>query len=120
MDGLHIIANLKGCNFDFSREKELLELSIEACTTSGLHVVGQASYPFEPQGFTFSVLLAESHLCLHTWPELQCVALDIYTCNHSENNNNKTKFVYEKLLEILQPSLIEAKFIDRKDLTEMT
>lgn len=118
MDGLHIIANLKNCQFDFLKEQTLLDLAINSCNESGLTVVGHTSYTFSPQGFTFSVLLAESHLCLHTWPEHKAIALDIYTCNHSENNNIKTKFVYDKLLEILKPTIIDCKFINRSNLSE--
>lgn len=116
MDGLHIIANLKDCQFDFQYETELLEFAKKSCTDQGLHVVGESSYQFSPQGFTFTVLLAESHLCMHTWPEHKSVAFDIYTCNHSENNNNKTREVYYTILKELNPQTIDERFINRSNL----
>jgi S-adenosylmethionine decarboxylase len=117
MDGLHIIANLKNCQFDFLNEQNLLSICHELCTEAGLHVVGQSSYIFEPQGFTFTLLLAESHLCIHTWPEYKSIALDIYTCNHSENNNSKTQLIYKRLITILKPEHQDVKFLNREDLS---
>lgn len=117
MDGLHIIANLKECNFNFLEETKLLNFSIESCQRNKLHVVGHTCYQFEPQGFTFTILLAESHLCIHTWPEHKSVALDIYTCNHSENNNLKTESIFNEIVALLNPAIIDKKFINRSDLT---
>ena len=117
MNGLHIIANLKGCSFEFSQEESLLNFCSNACTDRGLTVVGVSSYIFSPQGFTFTILLAESHLCMHTWPENQSVALDIYTCNHSCDNSEKTKAIFHDIVNILQPNLINVKFLNRESLT---
>ena len=117
MNGLHIIANLKGCDFDFSNENTLIDFCKEVCIKNGLHVVGVSSYEFNPQGLTFAILLAESHLCIHTWPEYKSLALDIYTCNHSCNNNEKTKAIYQAIVNFVKPSHQEVKLLNREDLT---
>ena len=44
-------------------------------------VVGDSFHQFEPQGVTGTVLLAESHLAIHTWPEQGFVTIDVYVCN---------------------------------------
>jgi S-adenosylmethionine decarboxylase len=116
MDGLHIIANFKSCNFNFLNEKTLLDSCIILCAQNELHVVGHTSYEFQPQGFTFTLLLSESHLCMHTWPELNSVAFDIYTCNHTSNNNQKTMDIYHSVVELLKPNLIDVKFLNRQNL----
>lgn len=117
MNGLHIIANLKECKFDFSNENTLIDFCKITCTENGLQVVGVSSYEFNPQGLTFAILLAESHLCVHTWPEYKSLALDIYTCNHSSNNNEKTKAIYQAIVDFVQPNQQETKFLNRESLT---
>lgn len=123
MKGLHIVANFYNCNFYQSivqdkaaYEKQLLEKAIQFCEKAGLHVVGQSSYHFEPQGFTFAILLAESHLSIHTWPENGNVAFDIYTCNYQNDNSEKTKQVYQWIKELLLPTDVEYKEINRANL----
>lgn len=117
MDGLHILANFYQCSFNFEKEIELLAITKKLCEEVGLTVVGISYHEFEPQGLTFAILLAESHVSIHTWPETGNVAFDIYTCNYHSNNEEKTRLVYEKLKTILQPSSEDTKFIQRDSLT---
>ncbi len=56
--------------------KELKQAAEKACLT----VVGEACHEFEGQGLSICLLLSESHLCIHTYPELGLVSVDIYTC----------------------------------------
>ena len=116
MNGLHIIANFKECNFNFLEEKTLLDSCVALCLQNQLQVVGQTFYEFQPHGFTFTLLLAESHLCMHTWPESHSIAFDIYTCNHNVNNHQKTISIYNSIVELLKPSLINVQFLNRDNL----
>ena len=116
MNGLHIIANFYNCSFDFSKEQELLPFCKQLCIQNGLSVVGQTSFLFQPQGLTFALILAESHLSIHTWPEDHNIAFDIYTCNINNDNSLKTKNVYEELKNLLRPERIDVKFIERESL----
>ena len=119
MNGLHIISNFYNCKFDFKNEKDLVDLAEQYCKESGLTVVGVKSHEFEGQGITFTILLAESHLSLHSWPENGNVAFDIYTCNFFNCNNDKTRYVYEKIKLALQPTKEDTKFIDRESLKQI-
>ena len=114
MDGWHIIANFYDCNYSFDKEEKLLDQCLYLCEKSNLQIVGKSSYHFEPQGFTFAILLAESHLCMHTWPEKKSVCFDIYTCNHNQENKDKAIFVFEEIQKFLKPTRITSKHIDRK------
>ena len=64
-----------------------------AVATAGLTAVGDLFHAFPPPaeqgpgGITGMVLLAESHLAVHTWPELGAVTLDVYVCNLQEDNS---------------------------------
>lgn len=116
MNGLHIISNFYNCKFDFTQENTVMEKVAKFCTEAGLTVVGQKQFDFEPQGVTFTILLAESHVSFHSWPEQGNVAFDIYTCNYFNSNNDKTQYVYDKLKELLQPEREDTKKLDRESL----
>jgi len=77
--GIHLIAELFGCNniHDIEHIKQSLE---EAARLCGVTVLHSKFHEFIPQGFTGYLLLAESHISIHTWPEHGYVALDIFTC----------------------------------------
>jgi S-adenosylmethionine decarboxylase proenzyme len=90
--GLHWLLDLSDCACppELLERAEFLRAScIEACRESGMQVVGERFHQFEPEGVTGVVLLSESHLAVHTWPELGFAALDIYVCDHSRENANK-------------------------------
>ena len=72
MDGIHLLGEWYDCPADtpeFTQAGPLRSLCIDAARDSGLTVVGDSFYQFEPQGVTGTVLLAESHIAIHTWPE---------------------------------------------------
>jgi S-adenosylmethionine decarboxylase len=50
------------------------------------------------------VLLAESHLCVHTWPESMAVTLDVYVCNFGGDHSAKAHALMQTLLGVLQPA----------------
>lgn len=116
MQGLHILANFYDCSFDFSNEQSLLESCKNIIKKSGLTIVGESQHLFEPHGLTFAILLAESHLSIHTWPEDKNIAFDLYTCNYFADNSKKTRFVYDEIKKILKPNKIDAQFIERLQL----
>ena len=97
MKGLHIIGDLYNCapNEFLISAKALRTLCVGACKTAGLSVLGDHFYQFdalakqdEPQaaGATGAVVLAESHLAIHTWPERNQATLDVYVCNVTADN----------------------------------
>ena len=121
MKGLHIIADLYNC-----RKTELLvsseklrDLCINACTDSGLTVLGQHFYQFDGMdgtqdgGSTGAVVLAESHLAIHTWPERDGATLDVYVCNFTADNTDKAEQVYETLIAALQPEDVMIERVQR-------
>ncbi len=55
--------------------------------------VGLSSHLFETGGFTVAICLKESHICVHTWPEINSLTLDVYLCNYSCNNESKVQNV---------------------------
>ena len=79
--GRHLIAEFYGCDpvlLDDTERVRTLLLETAACV--GATVLGDTFHRFAPQGVSGTVVIAESHLSVHTWPERRYVAVDIYTC----------------------------------------
>ena len=121
MKGLHIIADLYNCrktDLLVSSDK-LRDLCVNACTDSGLTVLGQHFYQFDGLdgtqngGSTGAVVLAESHLAIHTWPERDGATLDVYVCNFTANNTAKAEAVYATLLKALDPADVLVERLQR-------
>jgi S-adenosylmethionine decarboxylase len=90
MHGLHLTADLRGCAAAaplMTDPEALRRHCLQAVRQAGLTAVGEVFHPFPPPGgVTGVVLLAESHLAVHTWPEIGGVTLDVYVCNlHGDN-----------------------------------
>jgi len=79
--GRHLLAELHGCDCeilnDYDRIKKVME---EAAITSGASIVQSVFHLFNPHGISGVVVIAESHLAIHTWPEYGYSAVDIFTC----------------------------------------
>ncbi len=79
--GRHLIAEYYGCDARVLDNLESVKAHmISTAEAIGATVVGHAFHKFAPQGVSGAVVIAESHLSIHTWPEAGYVAVDIYTC----------------------------------------
>jgi S-adenosylmethionine decarboxylase proenzyme len=116
MDGIHLLGEWYDCPADtpeFTQAGALRSLCIEAARNSGLTVVGDSFYQFEPQGVTGTVLLAESHIAIHTWPEAGFVTVDVYVCNLQTDNTAKAEHVFRALEAALKPGRTRFQAIHR-------
>ena len=83
--GKHILAEFYGCRFDVINDcKNIKKLCMRAAQESGATVVGSSFHEFNPQGVSGVVVIAESHLSVHTWPEYQFASMDIFLKASSE------------------------------------
>ena len=81
--GTHLLVEVYNVPFEKLNDPlKLKEVCLKACKIENLQVLNNYTHQFHPQGVTCNVTLAESHLCLHTWPEKGCVAFDIFTCGN--------------------------------------
>lgn len=67
----------------------------------------------QTSGYTISMLLAESHVCLHTWGELKTVTLDIYVCNFLQDNSDKADELLQACQALFQPEDVDIKTLWR-------
>lgn len=79
--GNHIIAEFYQCDKNTMNDTALIEkLMNEAAILSGATIVGSHFHTFNPYGVSGVIVIAESHLSIHTWPEYGYAAVDIFTC----------------------------------------
>jgi S-adenosylmethionine decarboxylase len=120
MNGLHLIAELHDCRCAprlLSSVDALSELCLAVCTVPGLTPVGQVFHQFlngaNHAGATGAVILAESHLAVHTWPELNGVTLDLYVCNFSQDNSAAARNACDRLIAAFAPDDVVRREIER-------
>ena len=75
----------------------------DSINRAGLTILGDLFHEFDGGGVTGTVVLAESHLAIHTWPELQSVTLDVYVCNYTTDNSAKARQVVTDLMGLYRP-----------------
>ena len=116
MDGIHLLGEWYGCPADTPQmvDAEALRAAcLEAVDEAGLTIVGDRFHQFEPQGVTGAVILAESHLAIHTWPEMGSVTIDVYVCNFTTDNTGKAEALFHALEAYLKPSRTRFQSIHR-------
>jgi len=79
--GRHILCEAYGCDPKVLDDRNMVEsLMVEAALVAGAEVREVAFHQFSPQGVSGVVVISESHLTIHTWPELGYAAIDVFTC----------------------------------------
>ncbi len=108
--GFQILADLYGVDPDLISKVDSLYPVIEDAVRAGsLTKISSDYYQFQPQGASGVVLLAESHLSFHTWPEHGLVTLDIYTCGDPKG----AEVAFDYIVDQLRPDTMDCKRLRR-------
>lgn len=109
--GVHIILDLYNItNNDITfYVKDIKSILLDIVRQSKLNMISFSFHQFEPYGVTGIILLEESHISIHTWPEKRYVAIDIYTCG----DHNKAYTAKELILNIFKPEYIKQTILER-------
>ncbi len=108
--GRHVAVDTWGVDFDKLDNAEWLQAHmVEAAEASGATVLSVQGKQFEPQGATVLVLLSESHLSIHTYPEKGFAAVDCYTCGETVD----PQVAIDYLVSVLEPTTVHAKKLIR-------
>jgi S-adenosylmethionine decarboxylase len=116
MEGIHLLGEWYGCAADtaeMTRSASLRALCVRLAEASAMTIVGDSFHQFEPQGVTGTVLLAESHLAIHTWPEHGFVTIDVYVCNYTTDNTAKAEKLFRAMQDALRPQRAKFQAIHR-------
>lgn len=108
--GRHVAMDAWGVDFDLLNDVNLLEKELKkAAQACGATILSVQKYQFDPQGATVLVMLSESHLTIHTYPEKGFAALDCYTCGHTVD----PMIAIEYMLNVLKPTQAFTKMLRR-------
>ncbi|MCX7902932.1 MAG: adenosylmethionine decarboxylase [Caloramator sp.] len=95
--GRHIIAEIYGCDAEILNDREKIEkIMVDAALMAGAEVREVAFHKFSPLGVSGVVVISESHLTIHTWPELGYAAVDVFTCGDHINPWDACNYMTEQ------------------------
>jgi len=112
--GRHLVADFHGCTADLNDPKAVMEALEKACEVAGATIVCRTDFHFSPYGVTAVLVIAESHLAVHTWPEFGYAAVDLFTCGTSVN----TWAAFEYVKEAFGAKRVEVQDIRRGILSQ--
>ena len=118
---LHILADLYQCEGDlkyFTNKGRVRAKALAAIRRAGLHIVASRFHKFGLSsagegGITGVVIVSESHLTIHTWPEKKFVNLDVFFCNYTRDNTIKARAVFREFKAIYRPERIRIREVWR-------
>ena len=95
----HLLLELYNCDFEKLNDESFLRCTLNrAAKLANATVLNLISNKFEPQGVTAIALLAESHISIHTWPESNYSAVDIFTCGQNMMPELASQYLIESLM----------------------
>ena len=95
----HLLLDLYGCDYGKLNDESFLRCTLNrAAKLANATVLNLISNKFEPQGVTAIALLAESHISIHTWPESNYSAVDIFTCGQNMMPELASQHLIESLM----------------------
>jgi len=106
--GIHLIAEFWDGRI-IETEKELKEILAKAVKSANANALKTVVHKFEPQGITGVVLLAESHIALHSWPEYKYLAIDIFTCGDKSTPYKALDYLKKELA----PKKVDLQEVER-------
>ena len=112
----HLLLELYRCDYDRLNDESFLRCTLNrAAKLANATVLNLISNKFEPQGVTAIALLAESHISIHTWPESNYSAVDIFTCGQ----NMLPELACQYLIDVLKAEEHSLSVIERNPPVEV-
>jgi len=103
--GKHMICDIKNIKNThlLNNLEKLKKMMIEICNTFSFQILGEIQHFFTPEGCSVIFLLSESHMTIHTFPERNYIAFDLYTCRMYQDNKEYNK-IFDFLIKQLDAS----------------
>ena len=96
--GRHVLAEFTGCDTEILNSIEQVKTALlEAARQSGATIVDSVFHQYNPYGLSGVVVIAESHISIHTWPEYGYAAVDFFTCGDQVDPWKACRYMKEKL-----------------------
>ena len=117
--GRHILVEFFGCKPEIMNDVAGIEKSmVDAASTAGATVINSTFHHFSPYGVSGVVVIQESHLAIHSWPEYGYAAVDLFTCGEAVDPWISFEYLKEKF-EAQNYSAIELRRGSRALLTQL-
>ncbi len=101
--GLHILLTFTTEKLSSLTDYNSYALEIDTLLQKfDLEKVGTTFFIFDNSSFTSAICLKESHLCIHTWPEIKTVTLDVYLCNYQKDNTETVRKIANKIVSFFE------------------
>ena len=104
-----LLVDLYGCDADLDDEGLLLDALERASEAVGSTIMRRITQRFSPVGVSVILILAETHISVHTWPEHGYAAVDIFICGEGKDPHT----AWEAIRDVLRPESFETKEITR-------
>ncbi len=104
-----LLVDLYGCETNLDDEGLLLDALERASGAVGSTIIQRITQRFSPVGVSVILILAETHLSIHTWPEHGYAAVDVFICGEGKDPN----VAWDVIREALRPKSFETKEINR-------
>ncbi|MFN3740070.1 MAG: adenosylmethionine decarboxylase [Thermodesulfovibrionales bacterium] len=107
--GIHLLVELRDCNPDILKNLgEVRDALVTAAKRAKATIIDVSFHEFNPFGISGMVIIAESHLSIHTWPEYGYAAVDIFTCGDTIKPEVAAEYLIKRF-ESKNPSIVEMK-----------
>ncbi len=107
--GTHLLIELRDCNRSALKDLKIVEeVMVSAARYAKATIVDVSFHEFNPFGISGMVVIAESHLSIHTWPEYGYAAVDIFTCGDVIKPEDAAQYLIERFGS-RNPSIVEMK-----------
>jgi S-adenosylmethionine decarboxylase len=107
--GTHLLIELRDCNPEILKSLEKVrKILVSAAKEAKATIINNSFHEFNPFGISGVVVIAESHLTIHTWPEYGYAAVDIFTCGDIIKPERAVSYLVKKF-DCKNPSIVEMK-----------
>lgn len=105
--GRHLLVELKDCDAGLLNNiAKIKEVMVTAARKAKATILQEVFHEFSPYGVSGVVVIAESHLSIHTWPEYRYAAIDVFTCNSLLDSNFIVDYIIEEM-QCKNPSIVD-------------
>lgn len=96
--GRHFLIELHDCNYDLINDiSKIQEILTESAKRANATIIKPFFHKFSPQGISGVIIIAESHITIHTWPEYGYCAIDLFTCSAKMKTDESIKYLIKEL-----------------------
>ncbi len=96
--GFHYVVEAAGCDEEILQSADRIrEIFLKAAKIGNMEVKASYFFKFSPTGVSGMVIVAESHISIHTWPEKRYAAIDVYTCGETADPEKAVDYILEEL-----------------------